>query len=858
MIELHRVPKKQLDVTLFAVDDDMGRILDLDHTTLEVKESVDKTHNAVVCPSGSGLSVDADQLMDNTDKGTDARTLHEAAYDHTLIGDAVRLQGLPISTTVPMDGEMLVWDEYANEWKPGVPLGGGDMLKCFHPDTEALTRAGWKSIASVTLNDEIATRNLQTGYLEYHRPDKIFAYNYKGNLIGRKTKQFAYLVTPNHRFQIRKWWASHTGSFSKEYYWERADQISSKIRAFPLTAKWVGLPISGKFGISDTDWIEFLGWFLSEGCVYGTRLYISQKKKSKYFGHLEQLMKHIASTVGRTLCYRQHAFQFRYKPLTDYLSQFGKAHQKYVPQEIKDAIPEQIVRFMDTYAMGDGSGSTISTTSSRMANDLQELALKIGCWASIYNDGKTGFATHDMLRVNINRNNIIGQSSKKHNLIFEYDGPVYCCEVQNHLLYVRLDGKPLFAGNSIYDPLDTHRVDFASNVRDSTHSKSAADISDAVDKAHTRLHDINSINDHNAIAGGEDELLSLDGVGYPQSTGTTITTSMTDPGSDQKVPTEAAVVTAIENSCPPGFYHGIKIKNNVTNPTTQLDITAGVSAAADDNVGIIMSDGALTVDSTVDGINGFDNIVESSVEYRARAGSTVTLWTAGSHGLTTGQRINVSGVGGVNYNGTWVVVSTPSSSRLTYLSVGGAEAQTACTGTIDGTVLASTWYYIWLIKNLSTSTVASLISASSNSPTLPAGYTKKRLISAVYTDTSAAFRLYRQSENYVRYTYFTALASGHATAWTDVSLLMPANSARAELTFTTYRVGATVRARIKAKGEDDSLRIELFSFGNLAGAEYGSSAIGTTYTDANGKIQYYLNSASGALTIDQIGFYLDL
>jgi hypothetical protein len=87
---------------------------------------------------------------------------------------------------------------------------------------------------------------------------------------------------------------------------------------------------------------------------------------------------------------------------------------------------------------------------------------------------------------------------------------------------------------------------------------------------------------------------------------------------------------------------------------------------------------------------------------------------------------------------------------------------------------------------------------------------------------------------------------------------MPANSARAELTFTTYRVGATVRARIKAKGEDDSLRIELFSFGNLAGAEYGSSAIGTTYTDANGKIQYYLNSASGALTIDQIGFYLDL
>lgn len=44
------------------------------------------------------------------------------------------------------------------------------------------------------------------------------------------------------------------------------------------------------------------------------------------------------------------------------------------------------------------------------------------------------------------------------------------------------------------------------------------------------------------------------------------------------------------------------------------------------------------------------------------------------------------------------------------------------------------WYYIWLIKNLGTGVVAGLASLSDTVPTLPAGYSAKRLIGAIRTD----------------------------------------------------------------------------------------------------------------------------
>ena len=63
-------------------------------------------------------------------------------------------------------------------------------------------------------------------------------------------------------------------------------------------------------------------------------------------------------------------------------------------------------------------------------------------------------------------------------------------------------------------------------------------------------------------------------------------------------------------------------------------------------------------------------------------------------------------------------------------------------GLDTGTVANSTWYYIWAIYNPTTDVAGYLLSASASSPTMPSGYTYKRLLldriaSAVLTNGSA-------------------------------------------------------------------------------------------------------------------------
>lgn len=60
-----------------------------------------------------------------------------------------------------------------------------------------------------------------------------------------------------------------------------------------------------------------------------------------------------------------------------------------------------------------------------------------------------------------------------------------------------------------------------------------------------------------------------------------------------------------------------------------------------------------------------------------------------------------------------------------------------------GSEAANTWYYIWLFKATSSQTVIARYSTSNNNPTVPGGYTAKRMIGAVRNDNSSNFRQFR-------------------------------------------------------------------------------------------------------------------
>lgn len=98
-------------------------------------------------------------------------------------------------------------------------------------------------------------------------------------------------------------------------------------------------------------------------------------------------------------------------------------------------------------------------------------------------------------------------------------------------------------------------------------------------------------------------------------------------------------------------------------------------------------------------------------------------------------------------------------------------------GLDTGSVAANTWYYIWGIDN--GSTTAGLISLSSTSPTLPAGYTYKIYLGAMRTDGSIHFYRTLQTGNKSQYKLasgvsYRTMASG--TSNVTIATYMPPTS----------------------------------------------------------------------------------
>lgn len=99
----------------------------------------------------------------------------------------------------------------------------------------------------------------------------------------------------------------------------------------------------------------------------------------------------------------------------------------------------------------------------------------------------------------------------------------------------------------------------------------------------------------------------------------------------------------------------------------------------------------------------------------------------------------------------------------TSVSVTADITVSGANGLDTGSEGPSVWYYLWLIYNPTTATVAALLSTSATAPTLPSGYTYKGLIGEVRNNGSSNFMtFYRQDQSvYLNHTnLFTGKTAG--------------------------------------------------------------------------------------------------
>jgi len=140
--------------------------------------------------------------------------------------------------------------------------------------------------------------------------------------------------------------------------------------------------------------------------------------------------------------------------------QFGHAHEKYVPEEIKALSPGLLRKFLWGYMLGDGNFQTLtaSTSSQRLIDDLQEIGLKAGWPASYWTGANPGTpvsanpqytSSHMVFKVRFSK-----EGTPRHGKAKEawsrvlYKGYVYDVTVlRNHTNYVRRNGKAVWSGN---------------------------------------------------------------------------------------------------------------------------------------------------------------------------------------------------------------------------------------------------------------------------------------------------------------------------------------------------------------------------------------------------------------------------
>jgi hypothetical protein len=357
---------------------------------------------------------------------------------------------------------------------------------CYDKETEVLTQNGWKLFKDITYNDILTTLNPITKEIEYQKPNDIIKVPYNGDLLYFKNKYTDLLVTPNHNM--------YCSISNKEYKLIRADEISKYYQyKFKKDAIWNGkyieyfdLPLIKKTTsniiknkILMNDWLEFLGYYLSEGSCYfkeKTNSYIvniSQKKicrKSKHKGDVYNKIKNCIIRLGYNYYENENSgFSISNKQLYNYLIQFGLQHKRFIPSFIKELSPDQINIFIDAYVLGDGVlykrkdnifTKGIYSCSKIIIDDFQELFLKIGHCGDIKSYTKKGDikylkereikANYDIYTIFINtyyKQPLFSKQSSEVKKI-KYNDYVYCCEVPNHILYVRRNGIAMWCGNT--------------------------------------------------------------------------------------------------------------------------------------------------------------------------------------------------------------------------------------------------------------------------------------------------------------------------------------------------------------------------------------------------------------------------
>lgn len=123
---------------------------------------------------------------------------------------------------------------------------------------------------------------------------------------------------------------------------------------------------------------------------------------------------------------------------------------------------------------------------------------------------------------------------------------------------------------------------------------------------------------------------------------------------------------------------------------------------------------------------------------------------------------------------TWsnLVIGTTQTQQTSTITLDASN--TGANGLDTGSLSANTWYYLYAIYDGNSN--ASLLSTSSTSPSMPAGYNSRRLISSFKTDASSHFYLQVQYDRDIFYQINDGGANRILSTWATATTFTTVNA----------------------------------------------------------------------------------
>lgn len=352
----------------------------------------------------------------------------------------------------------IIWAMWG--FQPEEFIGQSVNRACYSEDTEVLTESGWKLHKDVLDGERIAIYDKDKEECRLEIPFGLSVYHVNEELVLFKTSAHDMLVTKEHTI-LRQ---SDRGNPTSKWVVSKAEELIDKPSSLKCGVEtWVGDDIE-----VDDDYLCFLGWAISEGGLSTTlkenrdfymMTLCQSNSKSENVIEIRRVLNSIGAKFGEYQYCKDNTTRWNIygedllKPLFDEIGAY--CTDKRIPRKYLNLPKQKLQKLFDALMAGDGSwdkrenrtSGYYSTTSKQLADDIQELAFKLGYAVKKSLHYPANGNRVDCYRVSI-RKRIAREISKPS--LERYSGDVYCFNTSTGFYVTRRNGCVAVQGNTAY------------------------------------------------------------------------------------------------------------------------------------------------------------------------------------------------------------------------------------------------------------------------------------------------------------------------------------------------------------------------------------------------------------------------